>query len=356
MMWGEAVGHHQVTRNHLRSKKTTGGETVSPAYLLEKRQMEPGEFVPFGAVTVVAVAKKQRKEGKTITQKVGWTGACVGYGELTGHGGALRIYNPKKRAVKVVSRNLCTINVDAFYWKEKKKEGWTDTESPADWLLTPEALMDPEELEKYGFDEEVLTELAVDLSSPDTQPQANPEARPDVTAGGKGSKSDTYGIAPAAEKQSSAQDEIPALEDDPDLSTPGIEGGTDTVSGHAQEPKIDEVRRSTRLRGGQQSKPKPILKAKPLKENQGYIDGILGEEIVEGKEHVIVHWEGFAPGNDTSSMAKSYANRFPVLRGMLEEFEKSKAENGAPATEGDLQTRRWTIWVQRVKDTRSIRW
>jgi hypothetical protein len=33
-------------------------------------------------------------------------------------------------------------------------------------------------------------------------------------------------------------------------------------------------------------------------------------------------------------MAKSYAKRFPVLRGMLEEFEKSKAENGAPATEG----------------------
>ena len=108
----------------------------------------------------------------------------MGYGELTGHGGALRIYNPGKRAVKVVSRNLCTINVNAFYWKEKKKEGWTDTESPADWLLTPEALMDPEELEKYGLDEEILAELAVDFSSPDMQPQANPEARPDDTPGG----------------------------------------------------------------------------------------------------------------------------------------------------------------------------
>jgi hypothetical protein len=333
MMWGEAVGHHQVTRNHLRSRKTEAGDAVSPAYLLEKRQMEPGEFVPFGAVTVVAIAKKQRKEGKTITQKVGWTGACVGYGELTGHGGALRIYNPGKRAVKVVSRNLCTINVNAFYWKEKKKEGWTDTESPADWLLTPEALMDPEELEKYGLDEEILAELAVDFSSPDMQPQANPEARPDDTPGGVESKSNANAPAAAAEKEARERDEIPALEVDPDLPAPVVGGDADTTSSLAQEPKIDELRRSTRLRGGQQTKPKPTLKSKTLKENQGYIDGILGEEIVEGKEHVIVHWEGFAPGNDTSSMAKSYARRFPVLRGMLEDFEKNKVESGAPATE-----------------------
>ena len=139
--------------------------------------------------------------------------------------------------------------------------------------------------------------------------------------------------AVAAEKETSAPDEIPALEDDPDLHAPGIEGGEDTTSYHAQEPEIDVVRRSTRLRGGQQTKLKPTLKNKPLKENQGYIDGILGEEIVEGKEHVIVHWEGFEPGNDTSSMAKSYAKRFPVLRVMLEDFEKNKVENGSPATE-----------------------
>ena len=54
---------------------------------------------------------------------------------------------------------------------------------------------------------------------------------------------------------------------------------------------------------------------------------------MEGKEHVIVHWEGFAPGNDTSSMAKTYARRFPFLRGMLEDFEKTKVEIGAPDTE-----------------------
>jgi hypothetical protein len=131
MMWGEAVGHHQVTRNHIKSQTNDGGKPASPAFLLEGRQMRPEEFIPFGVLTVVAIAKKQRKEGKSITQKVAWTGACVGYGELTGHGGALRIYDPEKRSVKIVSRNLCTFNLDVFYWKEKRRLGWKDTESPA---------------------------------------------------------------------------------------------------------------------------------------------------------------------------------------------------------------------------------
>ena len=33
--------------------------------------------------------------------------------------------------------------------------------------------MDPDELDRYEFDDEVLAELAVDLSSPDAQPQTH---------------------------------------------------------------------------------------------------------------------------------------------------------------------------------------
>lgn len=91
-------------------------------------------------------------------------------------------------------------------------------------------------------------------------------------------------------------------------------------------------RRSTRIKeyeGKTQKQPKPPKQKKPLRENQGYIDKILGEEIVNGNEHIVVHWEGFAPGNDTSSMSKSHAKRFPVLRGMLKEFEQDKAVGGA---------------------------
>lgn len=66
-MWGEAVGHHQVTRNHL----------------LEKRQMKPDEFVP---------------------ERV-WV-----------------MENSQVMAELFVSTIL---------------------ESPADWILTPEALLDP---------------------------------------------------------------------------------------------------------------------------------------------------------------------------------------------------------------------
>ena len=76
------------------------------------------------------------------------------------------------------------------------------------------------------------------------------------------------------------------------------------------------------MRGGKQNKPAPKLK--PLKENQGYIDAIIGEETIAGEEHVIVHWEGFGAGNDTSSMSKTHAKKFPVLKKMLKEFEDNK--------------------------------
>ena len=327
-LWGEAVGHHQVTRNNLRSRESPGGgESVSPAYLLEKRQMSPEDFVPFGALVVVAIAKNQRKDGKTITQKVGWTGACVGYGELTGHGGALRIYNPEKRAVKVVSRNLCTINVNTFYWKEKKTEGWVDTDSSADWLLTPEALIDPEELEKYGFDDDILAELAVDLSVPDEEQLQDSDPK---VATPRGEDPAENGV-----------EEIPPLEDDPNLTSAADRGGTSKEVVQFPEPASVRVeRRSGRKRNDPppQQNRKTTRKTKPLKENQGYIDGIVGEEIVEGQEHIIVHWEGFASGNDTSSMAKSHAKRFPVLKKMLREYEENKLPGAVPVvtpSEGD---------------------
>jgi hypothetical protein len=290
--------------------------------------MKPDEFVPFGASVVVAIAKKQRKEGKTITQKVGWTGACVGYGELTGHGGALRIYNPEKRAVKVVSRNLCTINMNAFYWKEKKKEGWTDLESPADWILTPEAMLDPEEFLKYGFDEEVIADLAVDLSH-DAEAASNPdEAEP--TTSGEIQKLPEWGTGVKGEEvKEEGPDGVPKLEEDPMLKANAKGRIPEIVAASvplAQKPLEEGNRRSTRLQEGKTQKPPKSLKQKkPLKENQGYIDKIIGEELVDGNEHIVVHWEGFAPGNDTSSMAKSHAKRFPVLRGMLKEFEQAKA-------------------------------
>jgi hypothetical protein len=106
-----------------------------------------------------------------------------------------------------------------------------------------------------------------------------------------------------------------------------------------EKDKVESVRRSQRIKKPNQEKGKAKKtaqeKVKPLKPNQGYIDGILGEENVEGKEHIIVHWEGFEPGNDTSSMSKAYAKKFPVLKKMLEDYEHTKhtdrrAEEKAP--------------------------
>ena len=37
-----------------------------------------------------------------------------------------------------------------------------------------------------------------------------------------------------------------------------------------------------------------------------------------------MHWEGFLPGDDTSSMSKAYAKKFPVLREMLNDYERAK--------------------------------
>ena len=45
--------------------------------------------------------------------------------------------------------------------------------------------MDPNELDKYEFDDEVLAELAVDLSSSDAQPQTDVIAEKEMSVPGK---------------------------------------------------------------------------------------------------------------------------------------------------------------------------
>ena len=71
-------------------------------------------FMPFGCKAVVMIPVKAREGHKTHTQEVGWTGVFVGYGESNGHGGAYRIYDPRKRKVANVSYNFVTCVEDAY--------------------------------------------------------------------------------------------------------------------------------------------------------------------------------------------------------------------------------------------------
>jgi hypothetical protein len=167
----------------------------------------------------------------------------------------------------------------------------------------------------------------VDLSVPDEEQLQDPDPKVATPRGEDSAENDV--------------EEIPPLEDDPNLTSATDRGGTSKEVVQFPEPASVRVeRRSGRKRNDPppQQNRKTTRKTKPLKENQGYIDGIVGEEIVEGQEHIIVHWEGFASGNDTSSMAKSHAKRFPVLKKMLREYEENKLPGAVPAitpSEGD---------------------
>jgi hypothetical protein len=153
------VDYVDTTRNWLRSVETNEG-FITPSMSLKRKKVGPDIFkmLPFGVKVVVQYAKGQRPGHKTLTQVRGWVGAFVGYGEAHGFGGAYKIYNPADKKVHVVSYNFCVVDEGSFPWKSDK--GFMDEKikAPLDFMLTPQAILDPVELAKYGLDEGELKE------------------------------------------------------------------------------------------------------------------------------------------------------------------------------------------------------
>ena len=118
--------------------------------------------MPFGCTVAVALTKEQRKAPKTHTQEVGWTGIFMGYGQMTGHGGAYRVMNPKSQKICTVSINLCTAIEDKFMFLLD-----IDDLQPMSFQPSAAAYADQKEWDKYGFTDEEEEEVLEELSRAD---------------------------------------------------------------------------------------------------------------------------------------------------------------------------------------------
>lgn len=160
-MWPEAVGYADFTRNNVRSM-WDGSQWVTPKMLLmdQKTAFPPERMIPFGCKIIVQRRKEQRPGPKSLVQSRGWIGAMVGYGENFGYAGAYRVYRPEGRKIFFVSFNHCVVDEGSFPWKMKEDFVKEKKEDPLDWNPTPEAMMDPGELVRYGFDDDEILEVS----------------------------------------------------------------------------------------------------------------------------------------------------------------------------------------------------
>ena len=164
-LWPEADNYCVHMHNHLPTQKGKIGP--------ESRytRMRGGGFVhnmslfmPFGCKAHVMIPEAARTGHKLHTQKVGWTGVFVGYGETTGHGGAYRIFNPETRKVETVSYNFVTCVEDSFPFRSVIEE-----DVPLSFEPTIETFADEAEWNRYRFSPEEEKEVLSDLSIGDPE-------------------------------------------------------------------------------------------------------------------------------------------------------------------------------------------
>ena len=111
-LWSEADMYCVYMHNHVPSQKAENGKFVSRFALLtedDQHSVDMELFMPFGCTVAVMLTKKQRKGPKTHTQDVGWLGILMGYGQVTGHGGAYRVLNVKTQ------KNLHCVLISLYF-------------------------------------------------------------------------------------------------------------------------------------------------------------------------------------------------------------------------------------------------
>ena len=151
------------TRNKLRSVKFEDDYITLTMRLMGPAQkpFNPELMHPFGCQVVVHMVELLGPQ--TFNQVVGFYGMLVGYGAMTGHGGAFRVLNPANHKVYTPSYNHCTVNKTVFPWRLRQE--WIDRrmELPVSISPTPEAFTDADELAKYDFQPDEIMEVATQL-------------------------------------------------------------------------------------------------------------------------------------------------------------------------------------------------
>jgi hypothetical protein len=182
-LWSEALSCAEFVRNNIPSQQR-GDKWLSPFQLLSGRAsaFNPSRFMPFGAKTIVQEPKSQRHGPKGLSQRKAWVGAFVGYGGPFGYGGAYRIYDPVSQGVRHVSMNFCVVDEMSMIFKIDRDLVAGKFHLPVDFQITPEALLDPEELARYGLSHDEILELSPVLSEPSHSIFRGDHARDEVAA------------------------------------------------------------------------------------------------------------------------------------------------------------------------------
>ena len=164
-LWPEADDYCIHMHNHLPTQKGTKGPVSRYSIMRGGTYAHDMElFMPFGCKAIVMTPVKARGGHKTHTQEVGWAGMFVGYGDINGHGGAYRIYNPSTRKVTNVSYNFVTCVEDSFPFRHS-----TDKDEPLWFEPTLESFADETEWERFQLSPEEEEEAIELLSSSDPE-------------------------------------------------------------------------------------------------------------------------------------------------------------------------------------------
>ena len=161
-LWPEADDYCIHMNNHLPTQKGTDGPISRYSVMrggVHEHDMEL--FMPFGCRAFVMIPVKAREGPKTHTQEIGWAGMFVGYGDINGHGGAYRIYNPSTRKVMNVSYNFVTCVEDSFPFLHMKRP----EDEPLSFEPTLESFADETEWERLLLSPEEEEEAIELLSS-----------------------------------------------------------------------------------------------------------------------------------------------------------------------------------------------
>jgi hypothetical protein len=236
--WGELGLYCNDTRNNLRSVKR-GEVWVTPTMALEGTDTayDPELMMPFGAKCAVAIRKVDREGRQTLSQVAGWSGIFVGYGFSTGHGGSYRVYDPVRDMIMTVSINLCTVDQTTFPWRVRKEWQNRKLDLPVSIFPTAEALLDQEEIKKYGFNREMLEEVTDQLRTEFTQHrEADDKSREEPTMPGRlESEPSTGGHQPQlAAVPAEERTQLAATEQTKDPSGQGSDNGSERKDSSSQ--------------------------------------------------------------------------------------------------------------------------
>ena len=335
--WGELASYSVFTRNNVSSLKIEGGQDkvrtwITPTMAMTKSKQFPYKLLlPFGVDVVVRRAPEQRKGTKNdVGAEVAYPATFLGYGEPTGHGGAYRVWDPKRKKVITASYNFVTANLGSYSWRNRQDFKERLLEMPVNMELTEEAKLVPEELKKYQLPKEIIAEIFPEDEGILVRDM-------DFTAEEGGSE----GVPLGAEKpplvppvKSVKFVDFKILTEEKQTPKPFLR---DVAAGGPQ------MRRSERLAAVQEPVGKAVgcspppaeapSAAKPKKKGgkleRGLLDAVRGITEKDGQKWVEVHWQGYEEKDNAIIRRDKIAGIGKNLEMMVRDFEKGLKPEGS---------------------------